>query len=255
MDKDEETAMIDLHCHILPAADDGAASEEESCMMARLAVKSGVTAMAATPHCNIPGAWDNFVSPKLQERFLTMTALLDKHRIPLRLYTGMEVFAAPEVPSLIRRGKVLTLGDSRYLLVEFAFGETPAFTEKLLQAIQAEGLTPIVAHPERYYFIQDDPTRLLSWAEAGYGVQLNKGSLFGAFGRRAARAAYWCLDTGCVHLIGSDAHSPYQRTPRLSDVWDCVAQDTSPETADLLLTENPARILKDQPIRPVLSEF
>ena len=47
--------MIDLHCHILPGVDDGSATDEESCMMARLAVDSGVTAIAATPHCNVPG--------------------------------------------------------------------------------------------------------------------------------------------------------------------------------------------------------
>ena len=83
--------MIDLHCHILPGVDDGSSSEEESCRMARLAVESGVTAVCATPHCNVPGCFDNYRTEALEERFLRLARLLRERDIPLRLYAGMEV--------------------------------------------------------------------------------------------------------------------------------------------------------------------
>lgn len=247
--------MIDLHCHILPGIDDGAASLEESCLMARLAADSGVTDIAATPHCNIPGRAGNYLSDQLRDQFLTLAWLIKAQNIPIRLHAGAEVFATPDLPRLIRERKLLTLGSSRYLLVEFAFRESLSFAQQTLDAIQREGLVPIVAHPERYLFVQDDPRCLLRWVQAGVGLQLNKGSPLGAFGRRAQHTAHWCLSEGCVHLIGSDAHSPYHRTPRLSDAWDCVADCTTPEAADFLLQENPARILRDQPIRAVLEAF
>ena len=68
--------MIDLHCHILPGADDGAASEEESCMMALAAVESGVRAVVATPHCNVPGQFDNYFDAGLAERFRNLSHVI-----------------------------------------------------------------------------------------------------------------------------------------------------------------------------------
>lgn len=247
--------MIDLHCHILPGVDDGAASEEESCMMARLAVESGVTAVATTPHCNVPGQFRNQSPESLRRRVSQLQELLREHQIPLKLYTGMEVYVTPEVPRLIRQGKLLPLAGSRYLLVEFGFDEPRRFAEQMLEAIRKEGLTPVVAHPERYRFVQAERECLLRWMDEGYVLQINKGSLFGMFGRGAARVANWCLGEGCLHLIGSDAHSPFRRTTRLEDVWDYAADCDSPEIADFLLEENPARILRDQPVRPVRAAF
>ncbi|WP_302658933.1 tyrosine-protein phosphatase [uncultured Dysosmobacter sp.] len=247
--------MIDLHCHILPGVDDGSASEEESCMMARLAVDSGVTAVAATPHCNVPGQFENVCSETLRRRFLRLHELLREQEIPLKLYTGMEVYMTPEVPRLLRQGKLLTLGGSRYLLVEFGFDESRQFAQRMLDALRGEGVTPVIAHPERYHFVQRERECLLRWADEGYALQINKGSLFGMFGSRAAHVANWCLGEGCLHLIGSDAHSPFRRTTRLADAWDYAADCDSPEIADFLLEENPSRILRDLPVQPVLAAF
>ena len=247
--------MIDLHCHMLPGVDDGAATEEEALLMARVAVDSGVTAVALTPHCNVPEQFGNYRDDRLEERFRRFEALLRRENIPLTVYPGMEVFATPELPRLLDEGALLTLGGSRYLLVEFAFGESPRFVDDILHRIHLRELTPVVAHPERYYFIQDDPRHLLHWANEGYMLQLNKGSFFGMFGRRAAQAAHWCLGCGCLHLIGSDAHSPYRRTPRLSDIYNLVADTVSPETAQLLLHDNPYAILHGGTVYPAMAQF
>ena len=247
--------MIDLHCHMLPCVDDGAATEEEALLMAHVAVDSGVTDVALTPHCNVPGQFDNYRDQRLEACFLRLETLLRQECIPLRLHRGMEVFATPELPHLLDDGLLLTLGGSRYLMVEFAFGESPWFADELLRQIRRRELIPVVAHPERYYFIQDEPRHLLHWANEGCVLQLNKGSFFGMFGRHAAKAAHWCLDCGCLHLIGSDAHSPYRRTPRLNDIYDLVADTVSPETAQLLLQENPAAILSGSPVYPAMAQF
>lgn len=247
--------MIDLHCHMLPSVDDGAAAEEEALLMAQVAVDSGVTDVALTPHCNVPEQFDNYNDHRLRERFRRFEQLVRQEDIPLTLHRGMEVFATPELPRLLDDGALLTLGRSRYLLVEFAFGESAWFVDDILHRIRQRGLTPVVAHPERYYFIQDEPRHLLHWVNDGYVLQLNKGSFFGMFGRHAAQAAHWCLDCGCLHLIGSDAHSPYRRTPRLNDVYDLVAETVSPETARLLLHDNPAAILSGGDIYPAMAQF
>ena len=247
--------MIDLHCHILPGVDDGSASEEESCMMAEAAAESGVTVIAATPHCNVPGSFQNTDPGEVRRRLERLRSALRRQGIPVELRCGMEVFVTPDVPELLRRKRLLTLNDSRYLLVEFGFDEPLDYAEEMLAAIRSEGVVPVVAHPERYRFVQAEQECLLRWAEAGDVLQINKGSLFGMFGRRAAELAHWCLGEGCVHLLGSDAHSPFRRTTRLREAWEYTADLDSPEIADFLLRDNPRRILEDRPVKPVLAEF
>lgn len=247
--------MIDVHCHILPGVDDGAATEEESCMMAALAVESGITDIVATPHCNVPGTPDHYAGSALTDRLNALQALLEREKIPLRLHSGMEVYMTSEVPELLRRKQLMTLAGSRYLLVEFDFDEDPFWAEEMVTALRSEGVVPVVAHPERYYFMQDERRYLLRWIRMGCLLQVNKGSLFGMFGRRASETAHWCLETGCLHCIGSDAHSPYRRTTRLRDIWEYIAEYHSPEAADCLLRDNPGRILRDRTVEPLMAEF
>lgn len=244
--------MIDLHCHILPGVDDGAASEEESCLMAQMAVDSGVRAIAATPHFYPRRNWQQGSARRLKECFLRLDETFRRLHLPLKLRSGMEVFVTAETPRLLREGRLLTLGGSRYLLVEFGFEESPAFAGRMLAQLREQGVVPVVAHPERYTMIQKEPERLFEWLEQGYVLQLNKGSFFGRFGRQAAHTAHWCLREGCVHLVGSDAHSPYQRTTRLSDIHEYITEKTSQPLADLLLEHNPARILADEPVRSAM---
>ena len=107
--------MIDLHCHILPELDDGSQSLEESLAMARMAVNSGVRAMAATPHC---------MGERAEEVYGTWSLLrqaLEETGVPLKLYPGMEIFGTPDTARLLREGKLFTLNGSRYPLIEFAF--------------------------------------------------------------------------------------------------------------------------------------
>lgn len=247
--------MIDIHCHILPGIDDGAGSEQESCMMARMALDDGVTAVAATPHCNVPGRFSNYAGETLAEQFHSLRRLLRDHEIPLPVYTGMEVFVTRDYPRLLRQGRLLPLGSSSYMLLEFAFDESPVFMEHMLQTTLDCGCVPVIAHPERYYCTQDERELLFVWAEKGCVIQLNKGSFFGLFGRRAARTAHWCLEEGCVHLVGSDAHSPYQRTTRLASALDHIARYDSPAIAKFLLEDNPGRILSGKPVQPVFMAF
>ena len=155
--------MIDLHCHILPGVDDGSADEEESCAMARLAVESGVTDIAATPHCNAPDPFYNYADSALHARFARLRQRLEREQIPLRIHEGMEVFTTPELPRLLDEGRLLTLGGTRYLLIEFAFGESEWFFDEMLAAVRARGLTPVLAHPERYTCVQDEPRLLRRW--------------------------------------------------------------------------------------------
>ena len=231
--------MIDLHTHILPGLDDGSPDLETSVLMAAVAAESGVTHLVATPHSNQRGAFENYASPALQVRFDCLCTAVHEAGIPLELSLGMEIFGTGDVLQLLHDGRLLTLGGGRYLLIEFGFHEDPLRIERLLDALLAAGYWPVVAHPERYYGLQRMPNYLFDWANRGIVLQVNKGSLFGRFGRGAQALV------GCV---ASDAHGPDVRTPDLAGAWDYLAERCSEELARCLLEDNPGCILRSEPL-------
>lgn len=240
--------MIDLHTHILPGLDDGSPDLETSVLMAAVAAESGVTHLVATPHSNQRGAFENYASPALQVRFDCLRTAVHEAGIPLELSLGMEIFGTGDVLQLLHDGRLLTLGGGRYLLIEFGFHEDPLRIERLLDALLADGYWPVVAHPERYYGLQRMPNYLYDWANRGIVLQVNKGSLFGRFGRGAQALAAAMLERGLVGCVASDAHGPDVRTPDLAGAWDYLAERCSEELARCLLEDNPGRILRSEPL-------
>lgn len=240
--------MVDIHSHILPGVDDGADVMTEALDMARLAVSGGTKAMAVTPHCNIPYMYDNYSGGRLEDKFGEFKKEITAAGIPLRVYLGAEVFVTDEVTELLRKGKLNTLNDSRYMLVEFSFGEEPEYIEEMLGRILAEGVVPVVAHPERYYATFAYPEMIYNWIRMGCRIQINKGSLLGRFGREVEVVARVLLGHRLVHCIASDAHASWRRTPYLADVKEYVTDLYNSEYADILLKYNPHRIIMDKDI-------
>lgn len=240
--------MTDLHCHILPGLDDGAQTMEDSLEMARLAAASGVRAIVATPHCNLPlHEPANYLTPELLQSVKELRQALEQAGLPLKLYPGAEIFCTPQLADLLLEQKLMTLGATRYLLMEFYFDEDPDFMEECFSAVSAQGCIPVVAHPERYEAIQRNPQRIVSWFTGGPIIQLNKGSILGKLGTRAQNASRWILERGLAHVVASDAHSPEARTTFMGEVRRLLEEEYDPEYARILLSENPARILKDLP--------
>ena len=241
--------MIDLHSHILPEQDDGARNLQDSLAMARMAVDSGVTAMAATPHCisdrsrEVYGAWQ------------LLREALEESRIPLRLLLGMEIFGTPDTARMLKEGRLFTLNGSRYPLVEFSFYSDGTEESRILRDLCNAGYRPLVAHPERYRYIQEDPRILNRWHRMGCLLQVNKGSLLGRFGPAAQETAMELLDRGFVAAVASDAHSARVRTPWMGDVERMLSETVSQRCAQTLLEENPRKILKNEDILPAEPEW
>ena len=236
--------MIDIHSHILPDADDGSESFEESLKMLETAYESGVTTIVATPHC-MPGIYHNIVSDKLTDRWNRFRDKAYAYETPVHLRKGMEVMLTDETLALIRKKKVWSLNDSRYLLVEFAFDEDPEFCNEALKKVMEYGYVPVVAHPSRYYFVQSWPQIVYEWYTAGCAIQVNKGSLLGRFGRKEYNTAHSLLRHGLVTCVASDAHSARYRTTAMDELYDMLLDQYGRNYTYMLTEENPARILDD----------
>lgn len=243
--------MIDIHCHILPAFDDGSASMAESLAMAKMAVSSGVTGIVTTPH--FPGEAASIWRLKtLMERFQLLERTLQREEIPLKLHLGCEILCVPQTPAMAERHALPTIGDSDYLLTEFNFGESVGYITQMLEMLRYNGYKPVVAHPERYTAVQQDPLVCRHWAEkTGCVLQLNKGSLLGAFGSRVQAASHFLIENGFAHVIASDAHGAGRRTTHMGQARQWIEDHYGPDYAWVLMERNPARILENRPIVPI----
>ena len=238
--------MIDIHTHVLPGIDDGSQSMEESLDLLSIAAESGVHTVVATPHCNIPDEYDNYADADLEALFERLNQARMEARIPVRLCRGTEVFATPELPELLQDQRIWTLNGTRYFLVEFAFSEDPDFFRRILRQCRDLDYRPIIAHPERYYCVQDDPELAFEFCVEGFGLQLNKGSILGRFGPDPQRCAQLLLRHGLAACVASDAHSPRQRSTHMSEIREYLMEAYGTDYCRLLLEENPARILSGQ---------
>lgn len=232
--------MIDLHSHILPGIDDGASNIMESLGMAKIAVDCGIRGIAVTPHCSFDRR------KEIRTGLLLLRDVLEEAGIPLILYPGMEIKGAADTADLLTDGQLLTINGSRYALIEFDFKSTGEFETSILRDVAQAGFVPIVAHPERYSYIQEEPQMLNLWKEIGCGFQVNRGSFIGHFGEAAKDLAYEMTARGFTTIVASDAHSEQHRIPWLKDVKMILARQFDPIASYYLLRYNPLRILRNE---------
>lgn len=239
--------MIDIHCHILHEIDDGAANLEEALTMAKMAVASGVTDIVATPHFRGELAYLE-LKEEILRRYRELSNALERWGVPLQLHAGAEILCLNETPELARRHELPTLAGSKYVLTEFYFDEDFLYMDNILSGIAENGYVPVVAHPERYGVIQYDPMLTDRWMEAGYVLQVNKGSILGSLGQGAEEAAHALLELGNVHLFASDGHSSFSRTPHMGEIRRWAEDFCDLQAAEVFLGENPRRILQNRPM-------
>jgi protein-tyrosine phosphatase len=237
--------VIDLHCHILPGLDDGASDIGVSLAMARMAVAQGIEATACTPHI-LPGVYHNSGS-SIRQAVATLRQRLEAEAIPLRLVTGADVHMCPDFVPGLRSGQLISVADSRYVLVEPPHHTAPPHFESFFFNVVAAGYVPIMTHPERLFWVPSHYEAIARLVRAGVWMQITAGSFAGAFGRNALYWAERMLDEGCVHLIATDAHDAERRPPDLARGRDIVAKRAGAEEAQRLVLTRPLAILQDQP--------
>jgi protein-tyrosine phosphatase len=201
--------MLDLHCHILPGVDDGAASLDEALAMARFCVRDGITHVVATPHSN---RTCRLLRLDVLPHVARLNEELAKAGIGLVILPGSEIQVtdAAAYRRDFEAGLYCHLGDGRtFTLLEFSWkGELyPADGPELVGWLCKQGMTPIVAHPERHRYFADDPERLRALVDAGAWLQITVDSLLGNHGRDPATSAEKLLRAYPAAVLATDAHN------------------------------------------------
>ena len=229
--------MIDIHAHILPGVDDGSRDIIDSILLAEMAVESGVSTIIATPHSHVRCDAHEHMR-RIGEAFRALRREVDDRGLPLEILPGMEIFCCEDLPERFEEGTVLSLNRTDRYLIEFAFGEDAAQVRRYIEFILERGGLPVIAHPERYTCLQKDLSLADEWIRLGCQLQMNKDSVFGAFGRKERRTALQLLKKRQYTYVASDAHSPYGRTTYLGDIQQFLREKQSHDVADRLLERN-----------------
>jgi protein-tyrosine phosphatase len=235
--------MIDIHSHILPNVDDGARDLAESLAMARLAVADGLTHIFATPHHR---DYTSLSRLEVAQRVVQLQGELDKAGIALTLLPGHEVRLYDDMFDDWDHSLAGPLGNSRYVLAEPLFTHYDKQTDSTLFELFDRGYIPIMAHPERIRPIQENLALIEPFLARGGLTQITATSLTGTGDWRGKQMAETMLRNGMVHIIASDAHHAYHRTPVLTAARDVAAVIVGLEEATAMVSARPMAVVNNE---------
>ena len=233
--------MIDLHTHILWDIDDGSKSIDMTTAMLDIAALNGTTVIFATPHvielANKP-SWELIVEKSKQ-----IQQIADNKKINIKIYPGAEIQMNWDLLSEIGENGAYCLIGGRYVLVELPVLEIPEYADEFFYRLTLDGLIPIIAHPERYSFLNTDNDSVVQLLENGCRFQLNKDSILGRNGQPSKNFAFWMLENGYAQIIASDCHNALTRNSDLGEVYFSLLDTFTESRLNEFLHDNPKRVL------------
>ena len=242
--------FVDIHCHLLPAIDDGPATMADSIALCRLLVRDRIGTVVATPHQL--GKYDTKNSGKIiKEKVIELNKVLAENEIPLKVLAGADVRIDERITSLIKSGEVLTVADNgKNLLLELP-ENILINIDSLINELSQAGVKVILTHPERHQSLAIQPQLLSNWSNKGCAIQITAGSVLGKFGSIAQKAAWQILESGLPLIVATDSHNTDSRAPCMRAAYQMIAGHLGQQTANLVCIENPARAIEGKEIQKI----
>lgn len=233
--------MIDMHSHIIPMVDDGSENIEITKKMLEAAHNAGFSTIFATPHYF--DERNSLCREKMLDHFEKVKSLAKKFDIELLL--GNEVYIQPDLQEVVKQNTVSLMNQSRYLLMEIPRHNDINYLEDVVFELSTMNITPILAHPERYKMVRENPEVLYDLADKGVLFQLNSGSLLGDYGDGVKKLATKLLKHNVYQFMGSDSHY-YDRYKVYSEALDIVKNTVGEEQVKLLTEINPTKVKNNE---------
>ena len=235
--------MIDIHCHLLPNVDDGPKTWDKTLAMIAVGMEEGIETFVATPHVlGLNAERDRL----LRVRFRELEERLDAEGLHVKAVLGSEIFYQFGLEQIRDLESATFGGNGRYFLMELNLASFPPHLEQTLSGLQEMGLSPILAHAERYAKYPGNMKRLRELIYQGVLVQVNSGSLTGRFGRRIRKVSRKLLTENLVHFVATDAHNTTTRPPLIKEAMDVVADLKGADEVQRLFHDNPLRAIRGE---------
>ena len=238
--------MIDFHTHILPNIDHGSRSIDETFHLIREAKEAGFDGIISTSHY-----MEEYYETNAKEREVWINAIgenVEAKKIGIDLFLGSEIYISNDMIELLENQKASTINNTSYVLFELPMNSEPLNLNDVLYSLLEYKLVPVIAHPERYELIQDEPNIAIDWIEQGALLQCNYASVIGRYGMKAKETLYKLLDANAVHFLGTDNHRAGSIYTRMDDILSEYKRKIGKEKLYELSEINPRSIINDEEI-------
>lgn len=238
--------MIDFHSHIIPEIDDGSRSIEETMLLLDEAKKAGFEAIISTSHY-IPGQFE--FDEASRKQFLQVIGMGAKNLgIDIELVLGSEIYATYDMVQSLKEHRASTINGTKYVLLELPMQTELPNVKNMIYDLISNGFKPIIAHPERYAYVKQDPNWLIEYLELGVLFQSNYGSIIGIYGKEAQKTVKLLLKNNMIHFLGSDVHKPGSIYAKMPEIIQELRKILERDELKKLTKTNAQLVLENKPI-------
>lgn len=228
--------LTDLHSHLLPGLDDGAQDTAASIELLKLEYNSGVRQIALTSHFDCEEISISDFLKLRQASYSQMKQAMANSSYTwndLELKLGAEVFFSPNICAV--EPEKLCIQGTPFMLLELPAKTMPTYFSETIYQLQACGITPIIAHIERYSYVMKDLPILCDWVDQGIYIQINANTILNSGSQ--AKLCLNLLKWNLCHIVASDAHSTHKRPPNMNAGLDAVSNRLGQSTANQLIRD------------------
>ncbi|MBP2623952.1 capsular polysaccharide biosynthesis protein Cps4B [Streptococcus oricebi] len=241
--------MIDIHSHIIFDVDDGPREAKETRALLRESYSQGVRTIVATSHRR-KGLFET-AEDKIASNFKLVQDLAREVAEDLEILYGAEIYYSSQALSQLERGEIPHLAGTSYVLIEFSMNTPYREIHQGLSNILRLGLTPVVAHIERYHALEKNAKRVRELINMGCYTQINsssvlKAKLWGDKYKFMKKRAQFFLEEDLVHFVASDMHNLKVRPPYMQEAYQLISHKYGQSAADSLFRKNQEILLKDE---------
>lgn len=238
--------MIDFHSHIIPEIDDGSRSIEETMLLIEEAKKAGFTKIVSTSHY-VPEQYE--FDEASRKQFLELIKIgANNLGVNMEFSLGSEIYASYNMVDLLKENKASTINNTNYILFELPMRNEIPNLKNIIYNLLGSGYKPIIAHPERYEYVKEDPNWLLEYIDLGVMFQSNYASIIGLYGKGAQKTVKQLLKNNMIHFLGSDVHRPQTIYTRMPEIMGELKKVIDEDKIEELTTTNPGLVLENKPI-------